>query len=314
MATMNRRSRIAAYVSLSILAAAYMAPWVSIGSFINYYNAKFDDKFFVWLNTAFYASGLPISLLQGCLDERFDSTYGAHYLLLVRIVVCFMAIVVVCFLLPIYDGHDAVLGLVGLLGIFTWSIHGVVTTVASMFPKKAVGFIQFGFQLPNAYALLMVVSFGLFGKSDIESYTDIKVKNFYNITGFFVVFGLLTGCAFWNLGMTKKVLKSYDNDVLESQWSLLEADSLAAAFEEGVREGAETETETETDGGTKSDSEDENGRTFPSSPNRSFLSEGSESETAFNNKVKNTVRRHRTVLFLSIFSSILSGSFFSTGE
>ena len=136
-------SEYIAYASLTVLAAAYMAPWVSVGSFINYYNHAYDSKFFVWLNTAFYTPGLPMSLLQGAVDERFDILYGSQGVLLFRIVLCFMVIALVCFLLPVYNGNEAdVLVLVTFLGIFTWCIHGVVTTVAGMFPRRAVCFYR----------------------------------------------------------------------------------------------------------------------------------------------------------------------------
>jgi len=123
----------------------------------------------------------------------------------------------------------------------------------------------------------MVISFGLFGDVDQSAFTDEKIAKFYNITGAVVVFGLLIGCTFWNLGATKIVMKSYNDDV-ELETSLL------------------LEERNEWEG------------------NRVSLWKFSESEEsiAFKSNVRKNIHRHRRVLFFSIFASILQGSFFST--
>ena len=54
-----------------------------------------------------------------------------------------------------------------------------MTPMASLFPKKAVGFLQFGFQVPNAFALGLCLSLGLYNVNTsevMEVYTDDKVQ------------------------------------------------------------------------------------------------------------------------------------------
>ena len=57
--------------------------------------------------------------------------------------------------------------------------HGTLTPMASLFPKKAVGFLQFGFQVPNAFALGLCLRLGLYNVNTsevMEVYTDDKVQ------------------------------------------------------------------------------------------------------------------------------------------
>jgi len=54
-----------------------MSLWVSLGTLIDYYNALHGPLFFLYLNTAFYAPGLPISYFQMVFDQKYDARYGA---------------------------------------------------------------------------------------------------------------------------------------------------------------------------------------------------------------------------------------------
>ena len=48
----------------TLVSFGYMFPWTVIGSQVHPLSEAFGDTFFVYLNIAFYISGLPTSIIQ----------------------------------------------------------------------------------------------------------------------------------------------------------------------------------------------------------------------------------------------------------
>ena len=77
-----------------------MYPWVSVGTQIDYYNYRFGPDFFVYLNTAFYLPGLPVSSLQLLWDEQYDLRYGISKLFPFRMSLSLVAMAATMFAFP----------------------------------------------------------------------------------------------------------------------------------------------------------------------------------------------------------------------
>ena len=124
-----------------------MCPWVTIGSLITHFTALYGPNFFVYLNTAFYAPGLPISSLQNRLDEAYDARWGHECTFFFRMTFSLSIIAIICVFYPTVTDQLTLFILTTVLGAVTWTAHGSFVPMVSMFPRKAVGFAQFGFQV-----------------------------------------------------------------------------------------------------------------------------------------------------------------------
>jgi hypothetical protein len=284
------RPPVYAFVLLGLLAASFMAPWVSIGSLISYYS-KYGQNYFVWLNCAFYFPGLPISVLQFQLDKVYDLRWGSRGTFLFRIGFCQLTIVGICLALP-YCAKYATLALIGLLGVVTWSAHGTCVTLASLFSAGAVGFLQFGVQAPNVYALGLVIALGVFGMTDPKMYTVEKIFIFYYSTAVFVLLGLFCGVGMWRMNITKSTQRSYYRDIEEAGQSIGGEDSMTQRLLDNASEESLQNTATEKESSQR--------------PSRS-----STQAAVMKFRVLSAIQSHRFVLFVTIFCSISSGSFFS---
>ncbi|GMI40149.1 hypothetical protein TeGR_g3029 [Tetraparma gracilis] len=257
------------YVLLLSLAASFMAPWVSIGTLVSYYSRT--PRFFTWMNVAFYLPGLPVSLLQFSLDERFDLSYGSRQVFLFRILVCLFSIIAICFLLPSASDSQTLI-LCSLLGVVTWSAHGTCIQLASLFSKMAVGFLQFGVQLPNLWALGLILALSLYGVTDASLYTPSKIKIFYFSQCLLVLAGVVFAILMWRRPFTKNAQRSYHRDIEASAVDAGAEDSMTASLLRSSSASNPPET-------------------------RDSL-------------VRSAISKHSFVLFFTIFASISSGSFF----
>eukprot|EP00518_Triparma_eleuthera_P018358 CAMPEP_0197563174 /NCGR_PEP_ID=MMETSP1320-20131121/28249_1 /TAXON_ID=91990 /ORGANISM="Bolidomonas sp., Strain RCC2347" /LENGTH=470 /DNA_ID=CAMNT_0043124963 /DNA_START=188 /DNA_END=1597 /DNA_ORIENTATION=+ len=299
--TFPKRQKILAYTLITIIASSYMYPWVSVGTQIDYYNYRFGPDFFVYLNTAFYLPGLPVSSLQLLWDEQYDLRYGISRLFPFRMMFSLVSMAVTMFAFP-NANRDFLLLLTALLGIFTWTAHGTLTPMAGLFPRRAVGFLQFGFQLPNAFALLGVMVLGMYGACDTDIpkvYTLDKRVVFYGISGTLALIGVVCTARLSCMRITREAQGQYQKDLAD--------DSARSSGSLGSEEDQEEEDE---------DDDVESGRKplLRGMGNGGFGSPSKLRRSATivdQNPVLATVRLHRYVLFATIFSSIFSGSFFS---
>ncbi|GMI13697.1 hypothetical protein TrLO_g3311 [Triparma laevis f. longispina] len=317
-----------AYGLITIIAASYMTPWVAIGTFIEYYMAKYGCNYFVWLNTAFYLPGLPISFMQLSNDELWDRKYGIKNTFLCRMTLALIVCAGVMFSFPFCE-RNQILILTTLLGVFAWSGHGTLTPMASLFPKKAVGFLQFGFQVPNAFALGLCLRLGLYNVNTnevMEVYTDEKVIRFYFHAGAFAILGLMCTVALRGMNITKDLQDKYNKNLMDLSTvggsSFGEDDQTTDTTDDENNDDGRLLLSTGTTAGVRWGGE-ENGNgegedyisqhsapLLPSSPSKSSKFRHSDS-SKIQAWVLESIRLHRYVLFFTIFASIFSGSFFS---
>ncbi|GMH80909.1 hypothetical protein TL16_g08745 [Triparma laevis f. inornata] len=282
--------------------------------------AKYGCNYFVWLNTAFYLPGLPISFMQLSNDSHWDRKYGIKNTFLCRMTLALMVCTAVMFSFPFCE-RNQILILTTLLGVFAWSGHGTLTPMASLFPKKAVGFLQFGFQVPNAFALGLCLSLGLYNVNTsevMEVYTDEKVIRFYFHAGAFAILGLMCTVALRGMNITKDLQDKYNKNLMDLSTNNDDGRLLLSA-EEGRRTSPPHTPDRETTGGVRWGGE-ENGNgdyisqhsapLLPGSPSKSSKFRHSDSSVV-QGWVLESIRLHRYVLFFTIFASIFSGSFFS---
>ncbi|GMH47220.1 hypothetical protein TrRE_jg2696 [Triparma retinervis] len=169
-----------AYMLITFISASYMSLWISVGTLIDYYNVRYGPLFFLFLNTSFYAPGLPISILQHRLDQIYDQYYGASTTWFFRVVGSMFILLICSLLLPHTSEPREIAGIVLLVGVSTWTAHGTLTTITSLYPTRAVGYLQFGFQVPNVFVLALVAGLGMYGISsaDIVGYVEGRAGGF----------------------------------------------------------------------------------------------------------------------------------------
>jgi hypothetical protein len=302
-----------------------------MGTLVNYFNTSYGHNFFVFLNTCFYAPGLPISIIQNKADETFDKYYGHKRTFLVRMAVSLVTIAIICFAFPRINTKNATLGLAAALGTVTWTAHGAFMPMVSLFPKKAVGFAQFGFQLPNIYALLITIALGFNSDACLRScmtcYTTEKLQTFYWATGAIVCVGLVCSMFFSSLKITTMLQHRYSFNLtggggtpgLSSGGIGEPVNSLDQDFQEYFTLADKLERQsTDTDEDYAVDKEDSDEQLLAAplissedvERRRENKPKKSKSES-FRRRIQAFTRLHRTVLFFTIFSSIFTGSFFS---
>jgi len=106
-------------------------------------------------------------------------------------------------LLPITTSPTPTVLLTLLIGVSTWTSHGTLTTITSLYPTRAVGYLQFGFQVPNLYVLGLVAGLGIYGlpKSQIVEYVEgngngmfqgfSRLERFYYSTSVVIFLGIV---------------------------------------------------------------------------------------------------------------------------
>lgn len=179
---------MAAFLFISF---GYMLPWTALGSLISYYKYTYSARFYVMIYCAYYLPGLPVSIVQYMCNEKVDRWYGSQNAFFSRGVIGYCTLVTVLFTLLWVDGEVGLVLLFGVLGMASWWLHGTASMLASLFPKKAIAYLQIGFRCPELYAVVAVYFLDL-GKDATEAHLAI----FYKLTAIVV---LVCGFGVWVL-------------------------------------------------------------------------------------------------------------------
>lgn len=179
---------MAAFLFISF---GYMLPWTALGSLISYFKYTYSARFYVMIYCAYYLPGLPVSIVQYMCNEKVDRWYGSQNAFFTRGVIGYCALVTVLFTLLWVDGEVGLVLLFGVLGMASWWLHGTASMLASLFPKKAIAYLQIGFRCPELYAVVAVYFLDL-GKDA----TDDHLAIFYKLTAIVV---LVCGFGVWVL-------------------------------------------------------------------------------------------------------------------
>ena len=146
----------------------YMVIWTGIGSRVTYYNEVYGPSFFVWLNIVFYVTGLPIAVLQKKCDNHVDGQLTTRASIRFRLLVCIIGMAVCAFILPFVD-QRAFIGVVSLIGVFTWAIHGTISKAAALVKYNASIYQQVGFALPGVTSIALLLILTLFEREELRN-------------------------------------------------------------------------------------------------------------------------------------------------
>ena len=133
-----------------VVAVAYMCPFTSLGSLIEYFTAKYGANFYVKLYCAFYLPGWPVAELQRRYDEGYDMKFGTTVAYFTRVAVGLVLQALLLALFPAIpsmtgspDGEKTVILLfMVLMGIGSWMAHGTACQLCAMFPGTSTAFLQ----------------------------------------------------------------------------------------------------------------------------------------------------------------------------
>lgn len=169
-----------------VVSCAYMLPFTCIGSLIIYFSSMYGKNYFIYLNIAFYMSGLPTCLIQRKVDSYVDVFYGSKFTYRRRLGGC-LSIMTICLILaPFLDFYTLILDVV-IVGCCTWICHGSTTSLSGMVQQNSSIMQQIGFALPAVYGVVANIVFDL-------SREDISVLNlmlFYFTSAFCCVLGIV---------------------------------------------------------------------------------------------------------------------------
>lgn len=165
---------------------SYMITWTSLASLIPYYKKRYGSQFYIELTSAFYLPGLPIAIIDTMFGEKFDVFLTSRNSYLGRGIACYCVLNLVLICSCFFDSRSFVKACFALIGISTWTLHMSATTVVSLFPKSHLLFLQIGFRIPEFYALIMVAMLTLTSNA---SKTHLHI--FYSITGLMCTIGML---------------------------------------------------------------------------------------------------------------------------
>jgi hypothetical protein len=295
---------------IMLITFSYMAPFVTVGSFVTYYNCKYGSSFYTILNIVFYSPGLGVTLLQSRLDRAYDTRFGFKRTFFFRMAVVQLLQSLCCLSFAYGQKIRIVFGSI-LLGICTWVAHGTVSSLSALFPPIAIGFFSLGMQLPNVYSFSMVFLMGLQngGNNHAEEvYTDYKIQVFYLSTAGISILGILAMFVLVSMKTTQQIQDGYalscnveeggPESGEESQSTPLLSEAALAPPPPTSRDRGDSVLErmlsSSTSGGV---------------PISFALRPGPGTDVA---GVYRRVRAHRWLLFLTIFSAVLTGSFFSS--
>jgi len=142
-----------------VISTGYMFPWTAICSKVHYYTQTFGQSYFVLMNILFYVSGLPIMLISRKFDTIIDIKYNSKRTYLIRTIFSLVCITTIIFFIPQSDGKG-ILICVGLLGIFTWALHGCQSKLAALVRGNSATYQQIGFVLPAVLSLILNSTLG----------------------------------------------------------------------------------------------------------------------------------------------------------
>ena len=183
------------------IAFAYNLPFTAMGSLIHYYSDKYGTSFFVYLNVAYYLTGLPTSIMQRKVDTYFDTLYGSKLTFRIRMYTSLIALVILVLLVPISD-YTTLIIISFFIGIFNWLSHGSATTLASIVQKQSSTYQLIGFMFPGVVCIILVLAFNV---SDADSISLEELYTYYGIVSLCSMQGI---CAWYVLCRSDFVLVS----------------------------------------------------------------------------------------------------------
>jgi hypothetical protein len=185
-----------------IVSCCYMLPWTAIGSLLHYFSGKYGDGYFVYLNVAFYGVGLPLNYTQRKFDAYLDLKFGSLFTFSQRLYVCLTALIISLISAP-FLGEYSIIVLVCLIGIFTWTCHGCVSSLSSLVKMNSSTFQQIGFALPGLYSIIMMTLLDMQG-NDLPNET---IYIYYYVTAICVVPGIIAWYVLLKSNVVVKLLK-----------------------------------------------------------------------------------------------------------
>jgi hypothetical protein len=169
-----------------LVSFSYMLPFIATSGLISYYSSKYGMGFFVFLNFAYYGTGLPVSYLQKNLDKYYDTIYSSKYTFRKRVYLAMWVSIIFIIASP-FAGEMALLFMTVGIGFCTWSCHGGVSAVTSIIKGNTNIMQQIGFVLPGISTIILLRLFRL-REDDVD---DDEIFIYYIITGILVLPGLL---------------------------------------------------------------------------------------------------------------------------
>lgn len=169
-----------------IVAFAYNLAWTAVGSLIRYYSFTYGASFFVYLNVAFYAVGLPVTYIQRKYDTYYDTLLGSTDTFLMRVSLLLLISVALLQCAPITT-KMSMLALAMGIGLCTWFSHGTVTNLSSIAKNQSSTYQQVGFMLPGAMCILLVLVLEL----DVDIISRNELYRYYIIISALVLSGVI---------------------------------------------------------------------------------------------------------------------------
>ncbi len=265
-------------ISFCIASFGYMVIWTGIGSRVSYYNDIYGPTFFVMLNIVFYVTGLPIAVLQKIYDNYFDSKMTSRVSVGFRLNVCMISMSVCAFILPFLTKH-AFIGIVCIIGVFTWSVHGTVSKAAALVKYNASIYQQFGFALPGIVSITLLFILPTFKQENSREFF------FYGSLSILALLSLVAHTSILNNGHVLVVLDGKDEEIN------LRSNVEYSPITDGRHEES-SEITVEID-------------------SSSLEEEASLDTMLIKSAVKHTDYMHMSTIFITIFASVLQASFIS---
>ena len=145
-----------------LISLGYMAPFTFLGGLISYFKEQKNANYYVWLYSAYYFAGLPISLLQQRYQDQWVEKLGPLFMYLFVGQLClFMQFCVVYVMRSFLLNFDPMILAMFLMGCTSWSVHGAASQLASMIAPGAINALQTGFRCPEIFALICVLALGI---------------------------------------------------------------------------------------------------------------------------------------------------------
>lgn len=191
------------------IAFAYNLPFTAMGSLIHYYSDKYGSSFFVYLNVAYYSTGLPTSILRRKADTYFDTLYGSILTFRVRMYTSMFALVFLVLLIPLSDFTSLII-ISLFIGIFNWLSHGSATTLASIVQKKSSTYQLIGFMFPGVVCIILVLAFNV---SDADSLGLEELYVYYGVVAMCCLQGIYAWYVLCRSDFVLNSLAANDNKV-----------------------------------------------------------------------------------------------------
>ena len=172
-------------LSFCFASFGYMIIWTGICSRVSYLSSKFGPIFFVWVNVAFYSTGLPIAILQKFYDSSFDGRLSSKGALSFRILIGVLGLAICALLLPFLSSFFYILVVV-FIGFFTWAVHGSVSKAAALVQYNSSIWQQVGFAFPGvvcAILLAILTTFNNVETREVFFYFTLSVMAMLSLLG-----------------------------------------------------------------------------------------------------------------------------------